>query len=57
MYFVEHLETPASGSWTCYEIKDIDSTEFFIKMKPTSPPPVPPPPKNGLLKVSVENSS
>ena len=57
MYFVEHLKTSASGSWTYYEIKDIDATELFRKMKPTSPSPVPPPQKNGLWKVSVENSS
>ena len=38
-YFVENLQTAASGSckhsiWTCYKIKDVDSTEFFRKMKP-----------------------
>ena len=37
-YFIEHLRTAASGSckhsiWTCCEIKDVDSTEFFRKMK------------------------
>ena len=41
--FVENLQTAASGSckhsiWTCFEIKDVDSTEFFRKMKlPSSP--------------------
>ena len=38
IYFVEHLQTAASGSckhsiWTCLEIKDVDSTEFYRKMK------------------------
>ena len=43
IYFVEHQQTAASGSckhsiWTCLEIKDVDSTEFFRKMKlPSSP--------------------
>ena len=37
-FFIEHLRTAASGSckhsiWTCHEIKDVDSTEFFRKMK------------------------
>ena len=37
-YFIEHLRTAASGSckhsiWTCCEIKDVDSTEFFRKIK------------------------
>ena len=60
IYFVEHLQTTASGSckhsiWTCLEIKDVDSTEFFRKIKLTSPHL-----KKRLaerLKVSVENSS
>ena len=35
---VEHLQTSTSGSckysiWTCFEIKDVDSSEFFRKMK------------------------
>ena len=46
IYFVEHLPTTAYGSceqsiWTCFEIKDVDSTEFFRKMKLASPPPPP----------------
>ena len=50
IYFVEHLQTAASGSskhsiWTCFEIKDVDSTEFFRKMKLPSPHL-----KKGLLK-------
>ena len=41
-YFVEYLQTATSGScnhsiWTCFEIKDVDSTEFFRKMKLPSP--------------------
>ena len=38
IYFVEDLQTPASGSckhsiWKCLEIKDVDSTEFFSLLK------------------------
>ena len=34
IYFVEHVQTAASVSckdsiWTCFEIKDADSSEFF----------------------------
>ena len=35
--------------WTCHEIKVVDSTEYFKKMKLTL--------KHGLLKVYVEHSS
>ena len=46
IYFVEHLQIAVSGSckhsiWTCFKIKDIDSTEFFRKIElpyPLSPP-------------------
>ena len=49
IYFVEHLQT-AAGSYkhsirTCFEIKDVDSTEFFRKMKLPFPHL-----KKGLLK-------
>ena len=58
IYFVEHLQT-AAGSYkhsirTCFEIKDVDSTEFFRKIKLPFPHL-----KKRLverLKVSVENS-
>ena len=51
IYYVEHLQIAVSGSckhsiWTCFKIKDIDSTEFFRKIElpyPLSPPPLPPP--------------
>ena len=39
----------------CYKIKDVDSTEFFKKMKLATLPL--PPKKKVLLKLSVENSS
>ena len=44
IYFVEHLQTAASGSckhstWTCFVIKNVDSTEFFREMKLPSPHP------------------
>ena len=45
-YFVEHLQTAASGSckhsiWACYKVKNVDSTEFFRKMKLATLPPTP----------------
>ena len=43
--FVEHLPAAASGSWkhsfwTCCKTKDVDSKEFFRKMKLTTLPPL-----------------
>ena len=63
IYFVEHLQIAVSGSckhsiWTCFKIKDIDSTEFFRKIE--LPYPSAPHPKEKLverLKVSIEKSS
>ena len=62
IFLVEHLQTAAPGSckhsiWTCFEIKDVDSTELFRKMKLPLPPPHLKERLVERLKVSVENSS
>ena len=51
IYFVENLQMAASSSckhsaWTCLEIKDVVSTEFFRKMELPFPPHL----KKRLLK-------